>query len=248
MRWWRSVPDQARTPDWLTARPYAHRGLHGGGIVENSRSAFEAAIAKGFGIELDARPASCGTPFVFHDAMLERLCGLEGRFGSLDRDVIGNLRLKESGETIPVLADTLSLIASRVPVLVEVKSEPALDRRFLGRLVHALRRYRGPLAVMSFDPRVARWIAEHAPQLIRGLVMSEEGKGKFKGLIERRLAVRLAQPDFLAYDIRSLPSPFAAAMRRRGLAVLTWTVRSASQAHTARMHADQIIHEWDGAG
>jgi glycerophosphoryl diester phosphodiesterase len=234
-------------PDWLTARPYAHRGLHGGGLAENSRGAFEAAIAKGFGIELDVRPACCGTPFVFHDETLERLCGRDGRFGDLEQQVAGKLVLKEGGETVPSLSDALALIAGRVPVLVEVKSERALNPRFLGKLVHALHRYRGPLGVMSFDPRIMRWIAERAPELVRGLVMSEEGKSKFKGLIEPRLAVRLGRPDFLAYDIRSLPSPFAALMRSKGLAILTWTVRTHAQAGIARRHADQIIHEWVGA-
>ena len=204
-------------------------------------------MAKGFGVELDVRPARCGTPFVFHDDTLERLCGRDGRFGDLEAQDAGKLVLTEGGETIPSLSDALALIAGRVPVLVEVKSERALNRRFLGKLVHALQRYRGSLAVMSFDPRIMRWISENAPELVRGLVMSEEGKSKFKGLIEPRLAVRLGRPDFLAYDIRSLPSPFAAAMRRQGLAILTWTVRSGAQAGIARRHADQIIHEWVGA-
>jgi enamine deaminase RidA (YjgF/YER057c/UK114 family) len=56
MPWWRSAPEPCLPQDWLTARPYAHRGLHGGGMIENSRAAFESAIAKGFGIELDVRP------------------------------------------------------------------------------------------------------------------------------------------------------------------------------------------------
>lgn len=241
MRWLRSAPD------WLTARPYAHRGLHGGGIVENSQGAFAAALEKGFGIELDVRPARDATPFVFHDAGLERLCGVDGRLDDLDHNDVGRLRLEESGESIPTLGDALALIAGRVPLLVEVKAEQRLNRRFLGKLVHGLRRYTGPLAVMSFDPRIIRWIAEHAPALVLGLVMSEEDKSKFKGLMERNLAIKIARPDFLAYDIRSLPSPFAADMRRRGLAILTWTVRNAQQAGIARGHADQIIHEWDGA-
>jgi glycerophosphoryl diester phosphodiesterase len=241
MRSWPSAPD------WLTARPFAHRGLHGGGIVENSRGAFEAALEKGFGIELDVRPAQDGTPFVFHDAGLERLCGVEGCLDDLDPNAIGKLRLEQSGESIPLLSEALATIGGRGPLLIEVKAEQRLNRRFLGKMVHTLRRYTGPLAVMSFDPRIMRWLADHAPTRVRGLVMSEEDKSKFKGLMERNLAVRIARPDFLAYDIRSLPSPFATAMRERGLAILTWTVRNAAQAGVARRHADQIIHEWAGA-
>ena len=41
-------------------RPIAHRGLHSArkGIIENTGPAFEAAIAKGYGIECDVRPAA----------------------------------------------------------------------------------------------------------------------------------------------------------------------------------------------
>ena len=56
-------------------KPIAHRGLHDAakGRIENTAPAFEAALAKGYGIECDVRPAACGTPMVFHDDTLERL-------------------------------------------------------------------------------------------------------------------------------------------------------------------------------
>src|SRR5690348_14108028 len=62
-------------------RPIAHRGLHNAakGIVENTTAAFTAAIDKGYGIECDLRPASDGTPFVFHDAEFKRLIDAPGR-------------------------------------------------------------------------------------------------------------------------------------------------------------------------
>jgi len=46
-----------RAPDWLTARPVAHRGLHdiARGIVENMPGAAEAAIAGNFAIECDVQ-------------------------------------------------------------------------------------------------------------------------------------------------------------------------------------------------
>ena len=40
-------------------RPIAHRGLHGppgGGAIENTVRAFDAAILRGYGIECDLRP------------------------------------------------------------------------------------------------------------------------------------------------------------------------------------------------
>ncbi len=40
-------------------KPIAHRGLHDAakGIIENTVPAFEAAMARGYGIECDVRPA-----------------------------------------------------------------------------------------------------------------------------------------------------------------------------------------------
>ncbi len=62
-------------------RPIAHRGLHDAakGIIENTVPAFEGAIARGYGIECDVRPAGCATPMVFHDLTLERLIEGKGR-------------------------------------------------------------------------------------------------------------------------------------------------------------------------
>ena len=100
-----------------------------------------------------------------------------------------------------------------------------------------------PVAIMSFDPRVPAWFARHRPDIARGLVVTQQGRRSLRGMIERHLALSLAHPDFLACDIRDLPSPFSRRARRRGLPVLTWTVRSEADRASAAAHADQIIFE-----
>jgi hypothetical protein len=50
-------------------------------------------------------------------------------------------------------------------------------------------------------------------------------------------------PDFLAYDVRDLPSEITAAARRRKLPILSWTVRSPTERARAAAHADNIIFE-----
>ena len=56
-------------PAWLTARPIAHRGLHARdtGIVENTLSAAQAAIERGFSIECDVQLSADGEAVVFHN-------------------------------------------------------------------------------------------------------------------------------------------------------------------------------------
>jgi glycerophosphoryl diester phosphodiesterase len=99
---------------------------------------------------------------------------------------------------------------------------------------------------MSFDPRVGYWFARHAPHVPRGLVVTEENARTLWGSLKRHLALWQARPDFLAYDVRDLPSRFAAAQRARGLPVATWTVRTPDLLARARTHADAPIAE--GAG
>ncbi|MGB7404326.1 MAG: glycerophosphodiester phosphodiesterase family protein, partial [Pacificimonas sp.] len=63
----------------LSARPFAHRGLHApDGAIENSLAAFDAAIDAGLGIELDVQLSREAMAVVFHDATLERLTDEEG--------------------------------------------------------------------------------------------------------------------------------------------------------------------------
>ena len=62
-------------PSIFLGPPLAHRGYHdlAGGVPENSRAAFEAAIAAGYGIELDVQLTADGEAMVFHDYDLGRL-------------------------------------------------------------------------------------------------------------------------------------------------------------------------------
>jgi hypothetical protein len=99
---------------------------------------------------------------------------------------------------------------------------------------------------MSFNPEVGRWFAGHASEHLRGLVVTEAGR-RWRGAMERRWAAWRARPDFLAYDIRDLPSRFAAVARTRGVPVLTWTCRGPADRERAARHADQIIYEEEPA-
>jgi glycerophosphoryl diester phosphodiesterase len=224
----------------LIARPFAHRGLHGDGRIENSRAAFEAAIAAGHGIELDVQAAASGFPAVFHDETLDRLTESSGPLRDLDIEELETIRLRGSDETIPSLAAVLGLIAGRVPLLIEVKAHGPAYHQLCYHVASALHFYPGAVGVMGFNPRVGHWFARHYPRFLRGLVVSEQGKPYLRGRMERLFSRWWARPDFLACDIRDLPSRFAAGS---GLPVLTWTVRTMEDRARAAEHAAQIIYE-----
>jgi glycerophosphoryl diester phosphodiesterase len=65
----------------LFSRPIAHRGLHdrSKGVIENTPSAFAAAIEHGYAIECDVQLSSDGVPFIFHDDEFGRLTRATGR-------------------------------------------------------------------------------------------------------------------------------------------------------------------------
>lgn len=244
---WLAPPPKARKVGWLGGVTYAHRGLHGLGAPENSPTAFARAIERGLGIECDVQRSNDGQPMVFHDWELDRLTAEQGPVAKRSADQLRAICLSGSADTIPLLREVLEQVAGRVPILIEVKSRR--DSR-VNALCLAVRRtlegYLGPHAVMSFDPRVSRWFAQHSPLTVRGLVVTEEDDKALPGRLRRHQALWLARPDFLAYDIRDLPSRFAASQRRRGLPVLTWTVRDADHRERAVEHADAPIAE--GAG
>ena len=241
---WCSPPPEPRKVEWIGEHDYAHRGLHGAVIPENSLAAFRLAIEEGHGIELDVQRAGDGTPVVFHDTVLDRLTGETGEIARRSAAQLAAVTLGGTAESIPSLRQALTLIGGRKPVLIELKSSRGTR---LAALCLAVRRvlegYTGLHAVMSFDPRVSHWYSQHSPHTVRGLIVSEGEDRALPGKIRRRFALWQARPDFLAYDIRDLPSRFAAAQRKRGLPVATWTVRRPDHHERAGIHADAVIFE-----
>jgi glycerophosphoryl diester phosphodiesterase len=216
-------------------------------VPENSPSAFAEAMARGLGIECDVQRTGDGHAAVFHDWEFERLTDERGPVIRRPLAEVEQIALSGSSDRVPSLERMLAQVGGRVPVLIELKSK---RERRVAPLCLAVRRaldgYRGLHAVMSFDPRVSRWFSVHSPRTVRGLVVTEEDDKGLTGLWRRHAALWHARPDFLAYDVRDLPSRFAAGQRKRGLPVLTWTVRSPELRERAALHADAPIAEGEG--
>lgn len=217
---------------------FAHRGLHGvESFVENSRNAFLAALEIGAGIECDLRLTADGQVVVFHDPDARRLCDDPLVIG---RSTLAQVQVLSVGGHPPLgLAELLGLVAGRVPLLLEVKAE-SNHWRFGPALVKALARYTGPFGIMSFDPRIARWLKTNAPNVRCGLVLRDSLSAP-----KRWIAMKLADPAFLAVDVAAIERPWVAAARVR-MPVYTWTVRTRDQRASALRHADALIWEADG--
>ena len=234
-------------PDWLTAWEYAHRGLHGAGVPENSRAAAEGAIARGMGIECDIQMSRDNVPLVFHDWELERLTAERGKTAARAADDLCRMALMDTDQTIWTLADLLDLVAGRVPILVEIKAQPHLAiAEPCMAIARVLSGYTGPFAVMSFDLRICEWFARHAPDITRGLVITDTLDHGYRSAWRAPHALERAAPDFLASDVRDLPNALTGLWRESGRPLLTWTVRSPETRARGSAHADALIAEGEG--
>ncbi|XUU61677.1 glycerophosphodiester phosphodiesterase family protein [Erythrobacter sp. HA6-11] len=234
-------------PDWLTRWEYAHRGLHGADVPENSLEGVRLAIQRGMGVECDIQRSADSMPMVFHDWDLERLTGDQRDTDRLSAAEIGQLKLKGSDQSPPSLADLMNEVAGKVPILIEVKSKRGYNVERTCELVsREVDKYTGDHAVMSFDPRVARWFRRNSPKTCAGLVMREDEYGYTQQAWQRRLAFKIAKPDFLAYHIAALPNPWVAKLRSKGLPILTWTVNCSGTRARALRHTDALISEGEG--
>src|SRR5689334_1012991 len=99
-------------------RPIAHRGLHdrGRGIIENTASAFQAAIEAGYAIECDVQLSRDGIPMIFHDYDLDRLTGVAGPVGARSMAELASYTLLDSaaGDTPQRFDAFLAQINGRV--------------------------------------------------------------------------------------------------------------------------------------
>ena len=227
-------------PDPLDPGPagFAHRGLHSGSqFPENSLIAFAAALEKGAGIECDLRLTRDDEIVVFHDADAWRMCASPLKIGETTLKELGRLSVGE--HPIPTLTSLLTLVAGRVPLLLEVKVENDIWR-WMRPLRHALDGYRGPFGIMSFDPRIPRLVRTNMPDYRRGLVI-RDGLSWWR----RGMAILTASPQFLAVDKKALNSPWVASVRAR-LPVYSWTIRTAEERAQAEVQADTLIWEADG--
>ena len=242
-------------PPGFAARPFAHRALHGPGRPENSISAIRAAIAAGYGIEIDVQRSRDGTAMVFHDYHLGRLTEAEGPVAQRSAEELQRTRLLGAqAEGIPTLAQVLAEVAGQVPLLIEIKDQDGALGDRVGPLEEAiaadLARYRGPVAVMSFNPHSVARMAAALPDLPRGLTTCHFPPEDWPMVPEARRAELRRMPDldrvgavFISHQRDDLGSDEVARAKASGRAVFCWTIRSPEEEAAARKVADQITFE-----
>lgn len=249
-------------PDGFFDRPFAHRALHGPGRPENSRAAIQAAVEAGYGIEIDVQRSADGAAMVFHDYALERLTGETGSVQMRTAAELASIPLlggpagAKPGPKpgAPTLPEALALVAGRVPLVIEIKDQDGAMGPAVGALEEAvaaaLSGYRGPVAVMSFNPHSVAAMARLAPGVPRGLTTCAWLADDWPTIPAARRNALADIPDFdrvgasfISHDRAALEASVVAGLKARGIPVLCWTIRSTEQEDAARRVADQITFE-----
>ncbi len=226
----------------LKNKQFAHRGLWGEDIPENSLAAFAEAKEEGYGAELDVRLTADGEVVVFHDADLIRMCGCPQKVSELTLQELKELRLKGTDECIPTLCEALRSLGG-ADLICEIKDEGESTAELCEKTADILRTYGGNYCIESFSPFAVRWFYKNRPLIVRGQ-LAAKGKGGIKGLLAGWLCFNfMGRPDFIAYGIGK-HYPFTLhLMRLIGTPIIAWTVRSEEEQEQAERVFDSFIFE-----
>ncbi len=221
----------------LQGYAYAHRGLHGNGIPENSMEAFERAKEGGYGVELDIHLLKDGSLAVIHDAQLLRTTGKNGIVEALTAEDLKQYYLEGTQQTIPLFTDVLKLFDGKVPLIVELKCHNNNYAALCKKACVILDSYNGPYCMESFDPRCIRWLRKHRPDVIRGQLTENYFKGTaaklpwiLKFVLVNQMLNFLLLPDFIAYRFKDRKH-FSNFLTQTlwGCQSVTWTLTSQAQ-------------------
>ena len=243
-------------PAAFLTMPLAHRGYHNAALrqPENALSAFRAAIAAGYGIELDVQLTADGQAMVFHDDRLDRMTAHTGAILDHSAADLGKIKLRDSDDLIPTLPQVLALVAGKVPLLIEIKENLDTMQDTSGRLesavANALAGYQGSVAVMSFNPHCLAHMARLAPDVPRGLTTEDYDPQNCLPIppevcdgLRDIPDYDLTECSFISHKASDLARPRVAELKSRGVAILCWTIRSPEAEATARRIADNITFE-----
>lgn len=244
----------------MKGQKFAHRGLYNNeaGIPENSMMAFQRALEKGYGIEIDVRLTRDRVPIIFHDGSLRRMCGDDRQPEMLTLKEIKNLRLLNTEEKIPTLEEFLELVQDKTNVLVEFKTWlPGGDVSTLCLTVmDMMDRFSCQYIIESFDYSVLEWFRTYRPQIMRGqLSMGFQcyvpalGKTVAKMIpLHRRLMISwllynyLGRPHFISYRYQDAKLAFGVC-RKMGAMTSAWTVDRKETVQALRGKFNAIIFE-----
>lgn len=216
----------------LQSFDYAHRGLHGNGVAENSMTAFRKAKENGYGIELDIHLLKDGSLAVMHDNSLKRTTGEHRIIEDLTAEELKLYNLEGTEDTIPTFKEVLDLYNGAAPLIVELKANKN-QAALAEAAADILKDYNGAYCIESFDPRCILWLKKNRPEIIRGQLAQNFFKTKdklnffIKFLLSNNLLNFITKPDFVAYNFshrKTLSTQLCQKLWK--MQMVAWTIRT----------------------
>ena len=233
---------------WLIETPIAHRGIDNKNSPENSMKAFQNAIDKGYGIELDVQFSKDKELVVFHDNKLSRLTGDKRRVKDVNYAELKNLKLKGTNETIPTLKEVTHLINGQVPLLIEIKDGKEVDK-LAEKTYNIMKNYKGNYAIQSFNPFIIQWFKDNASEVIRGQLSGTLAKGAndlqvYKKFAPSNLLLNFkSKPNFISYELKGIDNLSVRILKSRNYPIISWTIKNEDDMKKAYNSTDNIIFD-----
>ena len=242
-------PNKKRDTSYFHTKMYAHRGLHGNGVPENSLTAFRLARENGYGVELDVQMTKDKQLVVFHDGNLKRMTGADGYLRDYTYEELSKLRLLDSDEQIPLFEDVLSTLGN-TDLICEIKGDNGNKcYELCEKTLSALRNYKGSFCIESFSPFLVRWFKKNHPEIIRGQLSCDFSGDLNMSWIQRftmtHLLVNiLSRPDFVAYKHQDIDN-FGVKLCKRLYKpfMVAWTAKGEEEQKSAWGSFDSVIFE-----
>ena len=241
---------------FLTERPFAHRGFHSRSlkvsetIPENSLEAFRLAIEKNYSIEMDIHFTKDFKIIVFHDFFLGRLTTKTGFVFNKNLSYIKKAKLSNN-EKVPTIEEVFNLVNGRVPILLEIKYSKYIKKNlnmFTSVLEEKLESYKGPVALMSFNSDLIKYIRKRNffGRFPLGLTTSfpkiESISSKLKNnKIENEIVANSLQ--FISQDWKGIKNIRVKRLKKLNIAILSWTITSREIEESLKGLADNITFE-----
>ena len=240
----------------MTERPFAHRGFHSWSskvsetVPENSLEAFRLAIKKNYSIEMDIHFTKDFKIIVFHDFFLGRLTTKTGFVFKKNLSYIKKAKLSNN-EKVPTIEEVFNLVNGRVPILLEIKYSKYIKKNlnmFIRVLAKKLESYKGPVALMSFNSDLIKYIRKRNlfGRFPIGLTTSfpkiESIGSKIKNnKIENEIVANRLQ--FISQDWKGIKNIRVKRLKKLNIAILSWTITSREIEESLKGLADNITFE-----